>query len=90
MLPSFREFRAAALGAKDAIDRHGGDGADTDSDDVEVAGLVVGIEGGEQDEAEETAGDRARDDFREDEERTPRAAVAGSEMPLAAGTGRHS
>ena len=90
MLPSFRRFRAAALGAQDAIDADGGDRAHTDGDDVEVAGLIVGIERGKQDEAEEPAGDCARDDFREDEKRTPRTAVAGSEMPLAAGTGRHS
>ena len=78
------------LGAKDPIDTHGRYSADPDSDDVEVTCLIVGIERREQDEAEETAGDCARDDFSDDEERTPRAAVAGSQMPLAAGTGRHS
>ena len=79
----------ASLGAEDAIDADGGDHSHGNGHEVEIAGLIVGIERGEQDEAEKTARDRARDNFREDEKRTPRAAVAGSEMPLAAGTGRH-
>ena len=51
--------------AEDAIDADRDDRADRDGDDVEVARLVVGIECREEGEAENGAGDGAREHFRE-------------------------
>ena len=57
----------SGLAAEDAIDADRDDRADRDGDDVEVAGLVVGIECREEREADDGAGDGAREHFREDE-----------------------
>ena len=80
----------AGLAAQDAIDPDRDDRADGDRNDIEIAGLVVRIEGREEREADNGAGNGARQDFGKYEQGAPGAAVPVCKVALAAGTGRHS
>src|SRR6188508_1830336 len=87
---SVSKIAAGRSAAQDPVDADRHDGADGNGDDVEIARLVVRIERGEEREADDGAGNGAREHFRDHEHGAPGAAVPFCKVALAAGTGRHS
>ena len=60
-----------------------------DQNQVNVCNLFVGIEDGDQQEADEAAREGDRRDLGTDDCRSSRALVRIGQMPLASGTGGH-
>jgi hypothetical protein len=77
------------LAAEEAIEADADDDATDEGGDVHVGDLAAGIEGGENQQPGEAAGEAGRDDFRGNENRAPRTPMPFVEVPMAARTGCH-
>lgn len=78
------------LGAEHSIDTDRDEGAGHDRNRIQIHRLVKGIEEGKEQQAGDTATDRARGDFQANESATVGTSVPICKVALAVGASRHA